>query len=114
MLLSLTITTSLNLLNQPKGKTMYTLDPQAARKADTTGNQIKEIGKYDGYRPLAVEIAKFFCGGPAPVSAAETLQIYAFMEAADESKRQGGCPVSIESVMAKARAAAAKCRPGEL
>ena len=63
---------------------------------------IKEIGKFDGYRPLAVEIAKFFRGGPAPVSAEETLQIYAFMEAADESKRQGGKPVTIEAVMKKA------------
>jgi predicted dehydrogenase len=67
---------------------------------------IKEIGKFDGYRPLAVEIAKFFRGGPAPVSAEETLQIYAFMEAADESKRQGGKPVTIESVMKKAEAEA--------
>ncbi len=31
-----------------------------------------------------------------------------FMEGADESKRQGGCPVTIESVMAKAREASAK------
>jgi len=32
----------------------------------------------------------------------------AFMEAADESKRQGGKPVSIESVMEKARQEAQK------
>lgn len=69
---------------------------------------IREIGKFDGYRPLAVEIAKFFRGGAVPVSAEETLQIYAFMEAADESKRQGGKPVTIESVMKKASAAAAE------
>jgi len=30
------------------------------------------------------------------------------MEAADESKRQGGKPVTLESVLAKAREAAAK------
>ena len=34
----------------------------------------------------------------------ETIEIFAFMEAADESKRQGGKPVTIESVLAKARA----------
>ena len=68
---------------------------------------IREIGKFDGYRPLAVEIAKFFRGGPAPVSPTETLQIYAFMEAADESKRQGGKPVTIESVMKRAESEAA-------
>jgi hypothetical protein len=51
-----------------------------------------------------VEIAKFFRTGKAPVSAEETTEIFAFMEAADESKRQGGAPVTIDSVMQKARA----------
>jgi len=65
-------------------------------------------GKYDGYKPLVVEVAKFFKTGKSPVAAEETIEIFAFMEAADESKRQGGAPVSIESVMEKARQAAAK------
>jgi GFO/IDH/MocA oxidoreductase family protein len=56
-----------------------------------------------GYQPLIVEICKFFRTGKAPVTAEETIEIYAFMEAADESKRQGGKPVTIENVMAKAR-----------
>ncbi|MCP4511480.1 MAG: Gfo/Idh/MocA family oxidoreductase, partial [Fuerstiella sp.] len=47
------------------------------------------IGGYDGYAPLLVEIVKFFKTGVPPVSAEETTDIYAFMEAADESKRQG-------------------------
>jgi hypothetical protein len=51
-----------------------------------------------------VEIVKFFKTGKPPVSADETLAIYAFMEAADESKRQGGKPVTIDGVMAKAKA----------
>jgi len=42
------------------------------------------------------------------VPAAETIEVLAFMEAADESKRQGGKPVSLADVMAKARAAAPK------
>jgi hypothetical protein len=53
------------------------------------------------YTPLLREIVKFFQTGVAPVSAAETLEIYAFMEAADESKRQGGCRVKISDVMTK-------------
>jgi predicted dehydrogenase len=57
-----------------------------------------------GYEPLVVEIVKFFKTGNPPVSAEETLEIFAFMEAADESKRQGGKPVTIEDVMARARA----------
>ncbi len=64
---------------------------------------IVQIGPYGGYRPLLVEIVKFFRTGVAPVSPEETLEIYAFMEAADESKRKGGVPITIESVLAKAR-----------
>lgn len=69
---------------------------------------VAEAGRFEGYEPLIVEIVKFFKTGKSPVSAAETLEIMAFMEAADESKRQDGKPVSIESVMAKARAEAAR------
>ncbi len=41
------------------------------------------------------------------VSAQQTLEILAFMEAADQSKLQGGRPVTIKSVMKKARQAVA-------
>jgi len=51
-----------------------------------------------------VEIARFFRTGDAPVRAEETIEMFAFMEAADESKRQGGVPVTLESVLQKARA----------
>ncbi|QDV53576.1 family 16 glycoside hydrolase [Gimesia fumaroli] len=66
------------------------------------------VGGYDGYKPLLVEIAKFFRTGKPPVSEEETLEIYSFMEAADESKRQGGAEVSLESVLKKAKKAAHK------
>jgi predicted dehydrogenase len=69
---------------------------------------IAPSGGYEGYEPLVVEIVKFFKTGKPPVSAEETLEIYAFMEAADESKRQGGKPVSIASVLEKAKAEAAE------
>lgn len=65
---------------------------------------IAPSGDYAGYGPLVEEIAKFFVGGPPPVSPAETIELYAFMEAADESKRRGGVPVSIEEVLEIARA----------
>ena len=66
---------------------------------------IAPSGGYGGYEPLVVEIARFFRTGKPPVSAEETLEIFAFMEAADESKRQGGVPVTLESVLEKARQA---------
>jgi hypothetical protein len=61
-------------------------------------------GRNEGYEPLLVEICKFFESGEAPVTAEETLEIYAFMEAADESKRQGGKPVTLASVLDRAGA----------
>jgi predicted dehydrogenase len=65
---------------------------------------IARSGGYAGYRPLVVEICRFFKTGVAPVSLDETVELFAFMEAADESKRQGGKPVSIASVLARAQA----------
>lgn len=67
-----------------------------------------EVGKFDGYEPLLFEIVKFFRTGITPVKPDETLEIYAFMEAADESKRRNGAEVSVKEVMDKAKAAAAK------
>ena len=64
-------------------------------------------GAFDGYEPLIVEIVKFFKTGKPPVSEAETLEIFAFMEAADESKRQGGRPIALEEVLKKAQKEAA-------
>jgi predicted dehydrogenase len=54
-----------------------------------------QAGKFEGYEPLLVEIIKCFKTGKPPVSAAETLEILAFMSAADESKRQGAVPVDL-------------------
>jgi predicted dehydrogenase len=67
---------------------------------------IRDIGGFDGYRPLVVELAKFFRTRQPPVSPEETIEIYAFMEAADESKRRGGQSVRLEEVMTKASAGA--------
>lgn len=65
---------------------------------------IGPAGPFVGYEPLVVEIVKFFRTGKPPVSAAETLEMFAFMEAADESKRRGGAPVKLAEVLARARA----------
>lgn len=72
--------------------------PDSTEKLDTKA----------GYESMMVEIVKFFKTGKSPVAEEETIELFAFMEAADESKRQGGAPVKIETVLAKARAEAAK------
>ena len=71
---------------------------------------IGQRGAYGGYASLVKEIARFFRTGRPPVTAAETVEIYAFMTAADASKKLGGRPVSIESVVAKAKAELARRR----
>jgi hypothetical protein len=72
-----------------------------------TTKGIQQIGPYGGYRPLVVEIVTFFRTGKPPVSAAESLEIYAFMEAADECKRTGK-EVKVVDVLEQVRAATAK------
>lgn len=67
----------------------------------TAGNT--KLGPYAGYEPLLAEIINYFETGKVPVTPEETIEIFAFMEAADESKRRGGAAVSLESVRGKAK-----------
>ena len=46
---------------------------------------------------LADRILKFFHSGESPIAIQETLEIVAFLEAAESSMRQGGLPVTINS-----------------
>lgn len=48
------------------------------------------------YRPLVTEIVKMFQTGKAPIAPEETLGIFAFLDAAQKSKQQGGKPVRVE------------------
>jgi predicted dehydrogenase len=78
-------------------------------RGGTTPNKVivfgsKGVAEQKGsgdYAPLVREIMKFFQTGIAPVSPEETLEIFGFMEAADESKRQGGAPVQVKALMKK-------------
>ena len=63
---------------------------------------IAEQNRGGDYTPMLQEIIKFFKTGKPPVSSETTLEIYAFMEAADESKRRGGVPVKISEVLKRA------------
>lgn len=49
----------------------------------------------DSYRPLLVEVMKFLETGQPPVPNRETLEIFAFMDAAQRSKDQGGTPMRL-------------------
>lgn len=65
-------------------------------------NEIELLTRSRGYEPMWDEVIKFYATGEIPVKREETLEIFAFMEAADESKRRKGIPVSIDAVMSKA------------
>jgi len=54
------------------------------------------VGGYDGYAPLVKEVIRFFQTGKSPVDARETLEIYAFMQAADESKAANGKEIPLK------------------
>ncbi|MCC5931603.1 MAG: Gfo/Idh/MocA family oxidoreductase [Cyclobacteriaceae bacterium] len=64
-------------------------------------NETIALGPYEGYKPLVLEVLNFFRTGQSPVSADETIEIYAFMEAADESKRRGGAEVTLQEIIQK-------------
>src|SRR4051794_9527181 len=50
------------------------------------------------YKDLCAEIGTFFKTRKPPVSSVETLEVMTFMEAADQSKTQGGASVSLADV----------------
>ena len=62
----------------------------------------------DSYVALLQHIMEFFRTGVPPVAAAETIEMFAFMEAADESKRRGGQPVKLTEVIAAGSPPAAR------
>jgi len=66
---------------------------------------IKTLGKYNGYNLLLEKIINFFETGIAPVKPDETLEILAFMEAADLSKANNGVSVKVETIFENAREA---------
>jgi hypothetical protein len=60
------------------------------------------VGGYDSYAPLLVEIMKFFQTGISPAPERETLEILAFMEAADASKQANGAEIKLADILKKA------------
>lgn len=75
---------------------------------------VSEIGPYGGYAPLVLEIAKFFRSGEPPIDPKETIELYAFMQAAQESKANGGAAVRISEVLKQAERDADGLLKGQL
>lgn len=65
-------------------------------------------GGYEGYTALLTHILQFFKTKIAPVPEQETIEIFTFMEASNESKRNGGCSVLMSETIEKAKKEAEK------
>jgi len=72
------------------------------------GDAVHPLGPHEGYQPLVQVIAEFFRSGEPPIDPAETIELYAFMQAAQASKRDGGREVTIREVMDQATRQAEK------
>lgn len=68
-----------------------------------TKNECLNVGDYEGYEPLVVEICKFFETGVAPVDQKETINIFAFMTAADMSRKEKGKTVTLAEALKAAK-----------
>jgi predicted dehydrogenase len=60
---------------------------------------LHSVQKPEGYGALLVEIAKFFKTHVPPVDPSESLEVIAFMEAAELSQARGGVAVRISEIM---------------
>lgn len=66
-----------------------------------TTSGIVQVGTYEGYEALLSEILRFFKTRVAPVSEKETVEIFTFMEASNESERKGGKIISMNETYRK-------------
>lgn len=73
-----------------------------------TGKGVIPVGEYEGYASLLEEILVFFKTGVSPVPEEETLEIFTFMEASNESMRKGGKIISLADVRKKGEKEARK------
>lgn len=67
-----------------------------------TENGAIVLDQHEGYTNMLKAIVQFFKTGVVPVNPDETIEMMAFMEAADLSKKRGGVPVKLETVFKKA------------
>lgn len=82
-----------------KGKTLYAFTVYGT-------NDVAFRTGFSGYEPAIEQIGKFLVSGEPPVPREDTIEIFAFMEAASESKRLGGQPVAIRDMIQHAEQAA--------
>jgi hypothetical protein len=78
-----------------KGQTLYAFTAYGT-------NEIAYRSGFSGYQPSVQQICSFLLSGEPPVNREDTIEIFAFMEAADESKRLDGKAVSLHDMIERA------------
>jgi predicted dehydrogenase len=79
----------------PYGQVVFGPKAVVSGPAPASGSDVKRSSYYG----LIAQVIEFFRTGKPPVPIEETIEIMAFMEAADVSKTRGGAPVPIADVM---------------
>jgi hypothetical protein len=72
---------------------------KAVVNSKAAGEESRQEPARSGYYNVVSAVVKFFQTKEPPVTAEETLEIIAFMEAADVSKARSGAPVALSEVM---------------
>ncbi|MDR1714558.1 MAG: Gfo/Idh/MocA family oxidoreductase [Prevotella sp.] len=65
--------------------------------------KVVQADGYKGYGVLLDQILQFFKTKEVPVDPEETIEMFTFMEASNESRRQNGAPVLMESILEKGK-----------
>ncbi len=65
--------------------------------------EIVHVNNYYDYVPLVVAIAEFFRNGRSPIPADEMAEVFAYLAAAEDSKRRQGAPVLLRDVIDAAK-----------
>jgi hypothetical protein len=73
--------------------------------------KVVQGSRYEGYEPAVAAMCEFFKTQKPPVPREETIEIYAFMEAADASKKAGGKPVMVADIIDQAKQKSAEASP---
>ncbi|HEY3741491.1 MAG TPA: Gfo/Idh/MocA family oxidoreductase [Bryobacteraceae bacterium] len=85
-------------------QTLRPYGPYGAVVFRSGGKVVESPSKpHTGYEELVKQIVKFFETKQPPVANSETLEIFAFMDAAERSQKAGGVPVKLRIVRVDAR-----------
>ena len=85
----------------PYGGVIFTEDAKVGPNGEKLVDGQIDMGTYEGYAEELKLILKYFRTGEVPVDPEESLEVLAFMTAADLSSQRGGAPVALSEVLSR-------------